>query len=607
MDNEGVPDAEPESDEPVAGRLIADRYRMHAKIGGGAMGSVWSGTDELLRRPVAIKVVQLPRGIPAEEAAEIRERTLREARAIAVVSHPNVVTLYDVAREGEDPFVVMELVPSQSLATIVREHGPLDDRQLAALTSAVAAALETAHRSGVVHRDVKPGNVLLASDGQIKLSDFGISRNVAEPTLTRTGIMLGTPAFIAPEVAAGEPITSAADLWGLGASLFAAAVGRPPYDSGDNPVETITSVVNDPVPEPDKQGPLGEVITGLMVKDPQHRISLREVRRLVQPLLPEPGVDPFAHLLSTEVETERTPLPGTSASSHSSHPPHADAQERPPETGSRESAEPAPSGTTGRGPSKAATDAGAQGADQPAPLAADPGPLPFTPSAPPPRKRSRIGIVALALAAIVLFALSSAGAFLGTRFLADRPLLPVGDGTQGTVLPEPVNLRQYHGRITHRGDGGAGDYSISAPTGWSRFQEYSQGPPTRSLTVHFLSPDGRTELAVQRFGDYYERGYTTRGYLLALGNEHRDPGSMTMLAQRTDGPPRSGGHRDRVLTYRTTTPGISGTAAESARRFTAARVMARDGDLWVVRVTAPDRSEARDLYQRTAPQFSAGR
>ncbi|WP_245560154.1 serine/threonine-protein kinase [Actinopolyspora halophila] len=591
-----MPEAEPESDEPVAGRLIADRYRMHTKIGGGAMGSVWSGTDELLRRPVAIKVVQLPKGIPAEEAAEIRERTLREARAIAVVSHPNVVTLYDVAREGEDPFVVMELVPSQSLATIIREHGPLDDRQLAALTNAVAAALDTAHRSGVVHRDVKPGNVLLSSDGQIKLSDFGISRNVAEPTLTRTGIMLGTPAFIAPEVAAGEAITSAADLWGLGASLFAAAVGRPPYDSDDNPVETITSVVNDPVPEPDKQGPIGEVIAGLMVKDPQLRISLREVRRLVQPLLPEPGADPFAHLLSAEASTERTPLPGTPAPSHTSE------EERHPEVGSRESAEPSPSGGTGRGAPKTSSEA----EEQPAPLAADPGPLPFTPSAPAPRKRSRIGIVVLALAAIVVFALSSAGTFLGARYLADQPLLPVGDGTRGTVLPEPVHLREYHGRITHRGDDGASDYSISAPTGWSRFQEYSQGPPTRNMTVHFLSPDGRTELAIQRFGNYYERGYTTRGYLLALGNEHRNPGNMTMLSQRTDGPSRSGGHRDRILTYRTTSPGIGGTDSQRVRRFTTARVMARDGDLWVVRVTAPDRSDARDLHERTASRFRAG-
>ncbi|NYH79320.1 serine/threonine protein kinase [Actinopolyspora biskrensis] len=591
-----MPDAEPESDEPVEGRLIADRYRMHSKIGGGAMGSVWSGTDELLRRPVAIKVVQLPKGIPTEEAAEIRERTLREARAIAVVSHPNVVTLYDVAREGEDPFVVMELVPSQSLATIIREHGPLGDRQLATLTNAVAAALDTAHRSGVVHRDVKPGNVLLSSDGQIKLSDFGISRNVAEPTLTRTGIMLGTPAFIAPEVAAGEPITSAADLWGLGATLFAAAAGRPPYDSDDNPVETITSVVNDPVPEPDKQGPLGEVIAGLMVKDPQLRLSLREVRRLVQPLLPEPGAEPFAHLLPAEASTERTPLSGTPAPSYTSE------EERHPGTGSHESAEPSPSGRTGRDTSKASADA----AEQPAPLAADPGPLPFTPSSPPPRKRSRIGVVALALAAVAVFVLSSAGTFLGTRFLADQPLLPVQDGTRGTVLPEPVQLREYHGRIAHRGDGGASDYSISAPTGWSRFQGYSQGPPTRSMTVHFLSPNGRTELAVQRFGDYYERGYTTRGYLIALRNKHRAPGRLEMLSQRTDGPPRSGGHRDRTLTYRTTSPGIGGTGSGTTRRFTTARVMARDGDLWVVRVTAPDRSEARDLHERTASRFRAG-
>ncbi|WP_406688768.1 serine/threonine-protein kinase [Saccharopolyspora sp. ID03-671] len=175
------------------GRLIAGRYRIERKLGGGAMGTVWYATDELLQRPVAVKEVRLAPGMPEEEAAELRERALREARAIAVLSHPNVVTLYDVAREQAEPFVVMELVPSQSLAAILDDHGALDERQLAVIADGVAAGLDAAHRAGIVHRDVKPGNVLIGDDGRLKVSDFGISRNVAEHTLTNTGILLALP------------------------------------------------------------------------------------------------------------------------------------------------------------------------------------------------------------------------------------------------------------------------------------------------------------------------------------------------------------------------------------------------------------------------------
>ena len=187
-----MPANEDPAAEPEANRLIADRYRLEQRIGGGAMGIVWAGTDELLRRPVAVKEVLLPSGMPEEEAAELRERALREARAVALVTHPNVVTLYDVAREDGEPFVVMELVPSQSLAALVSEHGALGDPQLAVVADGVAAGLEAAHKAGIVHRDVKPGNVLIGDDGRIKLSDFGIARNISERTLTSSGIMLGT-------------------------------------------------------------------------------------------------------------------------------------------------------------------------------------------------------------------------------------------------------------------------------------------------------------------------------------------------------------------------------------------------------------------------------
>ncbi|WP_245556194.1 serine/threonine-protein kinase [Actinopolyspora mortivallis] len=594
-----MPDVEPEPDEPVAGRLIGGRYRLHTRIGGGAMGSVWSGTDELLRRPVAVKAVRLPKGIPDEEADEIRERTLREARAIAVVTHPNVVTLYDVAREGEEPFVVMELVPSRSLADIVREEGPLDDRQLAVVADAVAAALDTAHRSGVVHRDVKPGNVLLSSHGLVKLSDFGISRNIAEPTLTRTGIMLGTPAFIAPEVAAGEQVTSAADLWGLGATLFAAAEGRPPYDSDDNPVETITAVVHGPVPAPTRGGPVAEVVSGLMVKDPQRRMSLREVRRHVQPLLPEPGAEPFAHLLPDEPATERTPVvelsePGAPTADESS----ADSGSTEAEpAGSRDSAaEHASGGAEGSGAS--------EGEQEPAPLAADPGPLPFTPSPAPRRRRSRLGIALLAVGALVVFLGSAGGAFLTTRILTDRPPLPENTPERNSTSPESVSLRLLKGRLTHRGDGGGGSYRVPVPVEWPSFRDYSQGPPTRSMTERHVSPDGRQEVAVQRFGDYYPRGYTQKEYLDALRKKYDTPyGELRVLSHESNHSPQRG-LRWRLV-YRTTSYGVRDPESDPLRRFTVANLIIHEGDLWIVRVTAPRRDQARTLQERIVSGFRA--
>ncbi|MCI2417529.1 protein kinase [Saccharopolyspora sp. K220] len=286
--------------EEVGSRVIGGRYRLESTIGRGAMGSVWSGTDVLLQRDVAVKEIRLSPGIPEDEAAELRERALREARAMAVLNHPNAVTLYDVAREGDLPFVVMELVRAQSLSKLLNWHGALRPHQLAVLVDGVAAALQAAHRVGIVHRDVKPGNVLLGRHRQVKLADFGIARSVAESTLTRTGVLVGTPAFVAPETAVGRSADETADLWSLGATVFAAAEGRLPYDSSGDPLITISSIVHGPVPQHRQTGPIGEVISGLMRKDPTHRMSLLEVRRRVQDLLRDAGETPFEPLLDAD-------------------------------------------------------------------------------------------------------------------------------------------------------------------------------------------------------------------------------------------------------------------------------------------------------------------
>ncbi|WP_345340742.1 serine/threonine-protein kinase, partial [Actinomycetospora succinea] len=289
-------------------RRIVGRYRLEHELGRGAMGTVWSAYDEVLHRPVAVKEVRLS-SVPVNERAIVRERTLREARATAMLSHPNVVTLYDVVEVASEPYVVMELLPSRSLASYIGERGRLTQPEAAEIGSAVASALTTAHRAGITHRDVKPGNVLIGENGQIKLTDFGIARNAAEQSMTQTGTVLGSPPYIAPEVAMGRAVGPAADLWGLGATLFACLEGRPPYDAGD-PVGTVTEVVHGDVPVPAGRGPVVDVIRGLMVKDPALRMPLAAVRRRLRPLLSDPEGPVLAVSSAPRTAAFRVPRPG---------------------------------------------------------------------------------------------------------------------------------------------------------------------------------------------------------------------------------------------------------------------------------------------------------
>lgn len=290
--------------------MIGGRYRLDRTIGRGGMGYVWSGSDILLKRPIAVKELRFPPGLPEVEAAEMRERALREARAMATLSHPNTVMLYDVAREDDRPFVVMELVEGQSISAVLKTHRALNHYQLAVFVDGVAAALQTAHRVGIVHRDIKPGNVLLAPMGQVKLADFGLSRNVAEATMTRSEMLVGTPAYLPPEIARSRTLEASADLWSLGATLFAAAEGRPPYDKSKDPLAVISSIVHGPLPRHHQTGPIADVLTGLMVKDPARRMPLAEVRRRLRELVVDAGEQPFEGLLSIPTaSTERIPAP----------------------------------------------------------------------------------------------------------------------------------------------------------------------------------------------------------------------------------------------------------------------------------------------------------
>ncbi len=261
----------------IPGRIIGERYALLGAVGAGGMGTVWRAHDKLLRRDVAVKEVLLPPGVPRAERQMLCERTLREARAAASLNNPAVVRIYDVVEEDDRPWIVMELVAARSLAEIINDTGPLQPHLVADVGMQVLGALEAAHAAGILHRDVKPGNILLSDDGRATLTDFGVARASGDSALTSTGLLLGSPAYIPPERARGRPAVPASDLWSLGATLYAAVEGRPPYDKGD-PLHTLTAIVSDPPPPFTLAGPLRPVLTGLLDKEPEHRWDVRRAR-----------------------------------------------------------------------------------------------------------------------------------------------------------------------------------------------------------------------------------------------------------------------------------------------------------------------------------------
>lgn len=541
----------------VGERVIAGRYRLRRRLGQGAMGTVWEAYDEYLRRAVAVKEVLLPSGISDADADELRERTLREARAIAVLSHPNVITLHDVAREDGEPFVVTEYLPAHSLAEVLAALGPLDAPRAAAIGDAVAAGLAAAHQAGITHRDVKPGNVLVGSDGLVKLTDFGIARNVAERTLTSTGIMLGSPSYIAPEVASGGEVTPAADLWGLGATLFAAVEGHPPYDTGGTVLEIVNQVVHGEVPRPSSAGPLAEVIAALMVKDPAERITPAEVRNRLHPLLPPPSTP----LLSAE-DLDRLANP---------------ADHEPPTRVTRPVATPEQAN-----PERPAL--------VPVSLAPAPGPLPFTPAPPAARRRGPAVSAVLVVVSVLLFAVAAGGGFALARVVGGADVLPP-ERTSTPSSPRPEvplgELQERTGDAATVAGAQGGGYRVRVPADWVRFVEERVAEELTSTRIYFVSPDGTRMLMIERVPGFYPN-HSIEGYVRTLSEQQNVTFEQTdRVSIRGIGP----GEPAQQLIYRTTAeaeklaPGDP--RARNLNRVTFANLLPLDGDLWVVSVTVP--------------------
>ncbi|MGD9958958.1 serine/threonine-protein kinase [Nocardioides sp.] len=256
--------------------MIAGRYDLQHEIGRGGMGVVWLARDELLGRSVAIK--RIATGAASDPSTR---RAQREARLAATLNHPHVVSVLDLVIEGDEQWLVMEYVDGVTLTELVRRHGPLSPDGAAAIFARVADALAAAHAQQIVHRDVKPSNILVGADGLVKLSDFGIARSTGDESLTQTGMLIGSPAYLAPEVATGSVATAASDVWSLGAALYLALTGSPAYESDGHVLATLHRIVNDPPPRPPQAGWLAPLLEGAMTVDPTARWPMSRVREFL--------------------------------------------------------------------------------------------------------------------------------------------------------------------------------------------------------------------------------------------------------------------------------------------------------------------------------------
>ncbi len=291
------------------GRLLARRYRLGGVLGRGGMGTVWRAVDETLGRTVAVKELRFPNAIDEEEKRRLITRTLREAKAIARIRNNSAVTVFDVVDEDDRPWIVMELVEGKSLAEVIREDGVLTPRRAAEVGLAVLDVLRSAHREGILHRDVKPSNVLIGKDDRVVLTDFGIAQVEGDPSLTSTGMLVGAPSYISPERARGHKPGPAADLWSLGGLLYAAVEGSPPYDKG-SAIATLTAVMTEPLDPPKNAGPLTDVVYGLLAKDPAQRLDDAGARALLTRVVNAPE-EADGHAAAPPEQTRVIPLPAS--------------------------------------------------------------------------------------------------------------------------------------------------------------------------------------------------------------------------------------------------------------------------------------------------------
>lgn len=319
------------------GELIAGRYRLVSRVGAGAMGVVWQARDERLQRTVAVKQLLLYSGMSEIEADEANRRAMREGRIAARLHHPHAITVYDVAEHEGKPCLIMEYLHSESLSTVLETRGPLPPEEVARIGSQLASALTAAHAAGIVHRDIKPANVLLAEDGTAKITDFGISRAIGDGTLTATGILAGTPAYLAPEIAQGHGVGFPADVFSLGATLYAAVEGVPPFGFDDNALALLYRIATSEITPSRQSGPLTPVLAQMLERDVSQRSTMGQAQEALADVAtvddlrprpmpaPAPVLDPPPPAALPKTDSSAgtgTPAPAAAPPTHAPPPTH---------------------------------------------------------------------------------------------------------------------------------------------------------------------------------------------------------------------------------------------------------------------------------------------
>ncbi|MFF2043245.1 serine/threonine-protein kinase [Kitasatospora sp. NPDC058170] len=452
---------------PDAERLLAGRYELGERLGRGGMGTVWRAWDRMLDREVAVKELTVSH-LPEEDLQILHARMKREASAAARIKHPGVITVHDVLEQDGRPWIVMELVDGRSLADVISQDGTLQPRAAAEVGGQVLAALHRGHQLGVLHRDVKPANVLLErGTGRVVLLDFGIATYEGSAELTRPGDLVGSPDYLAPERAQGERPGPASDLWGLGATLYAAVEGESPFRR-TSPLTTLAAVVGEPLPEPQRAGPLGPVLAALMAKDPAERPTADEAARMLAEVQAghTVGLKPVAPL--------KTPTQAVPVVDRSSGP--AGAQSADP-GGAEAVTAPQPAAAAGpAGAVEAGAPGGAEAHTAPgAPLAHRVAP------ARGPAKRRRV--LRVALAALAVAVLAAGATYLATRHggapgADPTPTLTAGPDPADTAAAAPTGYRWV--------DDPAG-FRFPLPSGVPAWQR-----STDTANQIFYSPDNKS-------------------------------------------------------------------------------------------------------------------
>jgi serine/threonine protein kinase len=460
------------------GSLVAQRYRLIAHIGGGGMGAVWLAADELLGRQVAVKQVLPPTSADPAAIDQQRQRALREGRIAARLSHPHAISIYDVAEDAGSPWLVMEYLPSRSLAEVLHEDGVLRVDQVAQIGAQVADAMAATHVAGIVHRDIKPANVLIGQgpgvEGLVKITDFGISHASGDVTLTQTGQITGTPAFLAPEVAQGAEMTERSDVFSLGATLYTCLEGQPPFGMDDNALRLLHRVAAGELTPPRRAGSMTGPLTRMLAADPIQRPSMVEVRDELARLAAGRDGDPTTVLMA------RTKLRSA--------------------TNRDRTAELSSGALPAAGPSSAGARPDTAVHDRPAiaPPAAPPAPLPPPPAArspePPARPlvgpRRRSGRGPLVVAALVLVLLLAGGVvWLTTR--------TGGTGTSADPTPSSPTATDEQPPATSAPESSAPE--SSAPDDASPAPD----PSTEAAPSDDAPADDPAAVAQQTLDEYY--------------------------------------------------------------------------------------------------------